>query len=378
MGETIAMTKIVTGSGFGLAPTRTAQRNAVEKMLVDVLGQYGYQEVTLPLYEYADVLKTLTHNFHDEDAISFIDRTSGKSLVLRPDFTPQVCRMVAAHYKDISLPVRMFYRGSVFRNVIIDQGAKAEKYHIGCELYGTKELEGDRELFLCLKAALSCISLNFSLLVGDAAFLSRVAVLLGEKAPIYTEILKNKRLADLPGFTDGIKNSELKTLLKKLPMSFGGIKELDELAKLTSFDSVLLERMAYVRTLFTEAIKYGLDEESLIFDPSEVRGLDYYTGINFEVIHKGGTVIAGGGRYNSLMDKLGLSLPACGMALHLSDMEALAGLDTALLPPDWIVVGAHNTAKAEELRREGFRVVQLFSETELEAYEHKESVKVYK
>lgn len=335
----------------------------MESTVMEVLGRYGYNEVALPIYEYYDVLKTITHNFRDENNISFVDRTSGRMMVLRPDFTPQVCRMVAGYKKDFPLPLRVCYRGTIFRNVNIDQGAKAEKYQIGCELYGSKEIYGDLELILCLNAVMSKVGVdNFRVVFGDAAYMSRLLELLGDSGEEYRRILAEKALYEIEPFLDTLKiDSQLFALLKKLPTAFGGLKELRELIELSAFDPVLVGRGRYIESFFNDAIRHDFDESKIVFDPSEARGLDYYTGINFEILNTStGASFGGGGRYDTLMKKFGLDYTACGMALYLSEIEAVAECELSSAGADYLVIGNSNMGKAEKLRKQGYTVIHLF------------------
>jgi len=82
-----------------------------------IFESYGFQKIYLPMYEYYDVLKDTVRDFSDENIIRFIDRTTGKSMVLRPDFTPQVCRNVTNYIDSTPMPIRLYYNGRVFRNV---------------------------------------------------------------------------------------------------------------------------------------------------------------------------------------------------------------------------------------------------------------------
>ncbi len=359
-----------TGSNFGLVPERTARRNALEERISKVFESYGYNEISLPIYEYYTVLKKTSYDFKDENIISFTDRSSGRSLVLRPDFTPQVARMVSGYRDSFPVPVRVSYRGTVFRNVNIDQGAKAEKYHIGCELYGVDELNGDRELLACLGSCMEAIGLDDYLVVcGDAAYISALKKLLGEYADEYAALLSDKKVHGIKEFvTKHNMSKPLGELLAALPMLFGGHDELDRLLALSAFDPELKARAEYVLRLFA-GVADSIGDERLIFDPAEMRGLDYYTGVSFEIIHPAtGAVMGGGGRYDNLMRKFDLDYTACGMGLYLSGLEAAAGSFADDDVADWIVVGAENTAEAKRLRGEGYKVVQIYDRADLEGF----------
>lgn len=361
----------LSGSNFGLVPERTARRNAMEACTASVFEQYGYNEISLPIYEYYTVLKNTSYDFRDENIITFIDRSSGRSLVLRPDFTPQVSRMISGYRDIFPVPARVYYRGTVFRNVSIDQGAKAEKYHIGCELYGADELDGDRELLLCLHSCMEAIGLDHYLAVfGDAAYISALLTLLGERSAEYMSLLRDKKLHGIKEFVANFGGSgELSALLRELPLMFGGQADLERLKELSAFDPALSVRSEYVYRLFSEVVEYGFDKELLIFDPAEMRGLDYYTGVSFEIIHPAtGSIIGGGGRYDNLMRKFNMDYTACGMALYLSEIEAVTSGGEELASADWIVVGKKNTGEAQHLRREGKRVIQIYNEADLEPF----------
>jgi ATP phosphoribosyltransferase regulatory subunit len=319
----------IISPNFGLAPERTARRNAVEQAVIAVFTQYGYREISLPVYEYYDALKNVAHDLRDEDIISFTDRASGKQLVLRPDFTPQVCRMVAGYCDDFPLPIKLFYRGPIFRNVNIEDGAKAEKYQIGCEMStsaDSAEMDGDLELLLCAMNCMAKINLrDYRIVFGDASYLSRVLEIVGKSAAEYMDILKNKRLYAVRSFLDRQNLSDdVKALLSYLPISFGGKDEFKRLKDLSAFDPELKGRLDYMKALFDKALECGFSGDRLVFDASEMRGLDYYTGVSFEILHtSSGAILGGGGRYDKLMKKFGLDYTACGMALSLTELELL-------------------------------------------------------
>ncbi|MDR2869972.1 MAG: ATP phosphoribosyltransferase regulatory subunit [Deferribacteraceae bacterium] len=361
---------ILTASTFGLSPERAARRKAAESRIMAVFAQYGYEEVSLPLYEYYEVLRDITHDFRDENVICFTERSGGKTLVLRPDFTPQVCRMVAGYKGELPLPLRVYYRGSIFRNVDTDQGTKSEKYQIGCELYGTKEIAGDLELILCANRIMQSSKINeYRIIFGDAGYISRLFALLGDApAREYRKILAEKAIYKLDEFTSRLDAPALAALIKALPLAFGGRDEIKELIALSAFDEELKTRANYLQEFFQNAVRCGVAVDKIVYDPSEARGLGYYTGINFEILNSAtGASFGGGGRYDKLMAKFGVDYTACGMALYLSEIEAASA--EALPEPDIdLVIGSANMAKAEELRNAGHMVVQLFDGDDKDAF----------
>jgi ATP phosphoribosyltransferase regulatory subunit len=359
---------LLTGAGFGSAPERTALKNKIEQSLRFLFKQYGYNEIALPVYEYYSVLKNTGHRFLDEHLISFTDISSGLPLVLRPDFTPQVSRLVAGYINVFPLPIRLSYGGAVFRNADIRHGAKAEKYHLGCELYGAPEFEGDKELLLLATSAARAARVDYTLIIGDSAYLARLHSLLGESAAEYFEILKNKRLYKSADFVSKFSASAspagLIPLLAELPFIFGGIEVLERLKELSSFDSELSARAIYLSDIFSGL---GLDEQALIFDAAEMPDLNYYTGLTFELLHReSGLALGSGGRYDSLMNSFGLNLSACGFSLYLEELADVSAFTLERAGIDYLVTG--DLQKAEALRKDGYIVVSVYDKKEKDAF----------
>ena len=100
-------------------PDKTGKRNALLRKVLSVFEEYGYREVTTPFLEYLDVITQGAGKDLKKRIVKFTDRATGRSIALRPDFTPQIARIVATHYRDKNTPVRLSYHGSVVRDKII-------------------------------------------------------------------------------------------------------------------------------------------------------------------------------------------------------------------------------------------------------------------
>jgi ATP phosphoribosyltransferase regulatory subunit len=363
---------LLTGVGFGSVPKRTALKNKIDKSLRFLFKQYGYNEISLPVYEYYSVLKNTGRQFLDEQLISFTDLSSGRLLVLRPDFTPQASRLVAGNTDAFPLPVRLSYGGPVFRNADIQHGAKAEKYHLGCELYGAPEKEGDKELLLIAARAAQLARTDFIILAGDAAYLARLYSLLGDWAGEYFEILRKKMIYKTAEFVSKFSAAatapkDLTPLLSEMPSLFGSIKTLDRLRELSAFDAELQARSKYLADLFSEAAELGISPDTFLFDASGLPDLNYYTGLTVEIFHRGTALPLGaGGRYDSLMNNFGLNLSACGLSLYLEELADVSAFESERISVDYLVTG--DLIKAEELRREGYSVTSVYSKEEREAF----------
>ncbi|PLX67535.1 MAG: ATP phosphoribosyltransferase regulatory subunit [Denitrovibrio sp.] len=345
--------KMMPTAAGNIAPGRSVKMNKIEQSLKQTVLSYGYMEIFLPVYEYYDILKATSLNLKDENTIQFIDRNTGKSLVLRPDFTPQAARYFANYMADFPLPARVCYDGRVFRNVNLNKGVKSEQLQVGAELYGNNMLEADTELLMLSKRAFNDLNVKGCKYVfGHSGFTRRALELAGDKSEKYHSLLDSKNVASINAMITG--NSDTDKFLKYLPKAFGGIETIEQIIKASAFDAELTENIGYIKALFENMIRLGFDKEDLVFDASESRGLDYYTGITFDVLHaEVGENLAGGGRYDNLTKNFGRDIPACGVVFNIEEIYRVDKSEVKLKEIDWLIIGEENFAKSEELRNEG-------------------------
>lgn len=341
-----------------IAPQRAAKLATLTADIQGVLQSYGYAEVFLPLYENYDDLKNTVWDFKDDNIVKFIDRNSGKSLVLRPDFTPQVCRTVSNYMSEAPLPLRLSYKGRVFRNVNANKGIKSEKYQMGGELFGADAIYGDIESVLVATRVMDKLDVaDYKIVIGDVDFLNKVLNGI-DNTDAYRNCLTGKQFSKIKEIVAGMDASdELKTFLISLPYAFGTLPVFEELIASVSFDKAIQDRITYVRGVFQKLIDQGVPSEKLIFDAGETRGLGYYTGLNFDIIHEErGVSLGGGGRYDQLMGHFDLPMSACGVAFNIEELMGYCEFAEAEVDFDYLVMGESQLEKAESLRKEGYTV----------------------
>lgn len=351
-----------------IAFQRAAKLTGIVSQIENVLVSYGYSEVFLPLYEYYDDFKDTVYDFKDENIVKFIDRNTGKSMVLRPDFTPQVCRTVANYMGDAPLPLRLAYKGRVFRNVNLNKGIKSEKYQMGGELFGAESILGDIESVLISTKVMDSLGISdYKIVIGDVNFLNIVLNNIDDQS-VYRNCLTGKqfsKLKDVVGKMD--VSEEMKSFLVYLPYAFGNASIFDELIEKVSFNSEIVERIQYIKGIFEKLIEMGISTERLVFDAGETRGFDYYTGLNFDIIHEErGVALGGGGRYDRLMENFNYPMSACGVAFNIEEVMRYCLAEEVGNDFDYLVVGEENLAKAESLRKEGFSVFWISKESDKE------------
>ena len=348
--------------------TRAAKQSELIVKINEILKSYGYSEIFLPLYEDYDVLKETVYDFRDDNIVRFIDRNTGKSLVLRPDFTPQVCRTVANYMSESPLPLRLSYKGRVFRNVNTNKGIKSEKYQMGGELFGASELYGDFETLLIASAVMKKLKFtNHKIIIGDANLLKKVLNIVNNNED-YELCLTGKQFSMLNNCLSGLPVDENEfNLLKYFPYACGSLDILNKLKGLCSFNSELVERVDYIINLFKKLIDMGIPENVLVFDAGETRGLNYYTGINFNIIYSDrGISVGGGGRYDTLMNHFGMSLTSCGVAFDIEELLSFYDLNESNTDFDYLFIGKKMFFEAEDLRKKGYSVFWVEKEENLE------------
>lgn len=365
------------GAG-NIAPKRSRIMNDIKGRLKKLLDSYGYTEIFLPVYDYYDILSKTAYDFKDENIIRFIDRNTGKSMVLRPDFTPQVCRYASNYLSGHPMPLRISYNGRVFRNVNMDKGVKSENYQVGCELFGSSEFEGDTELVLIAWRGIQALELkDCRIVIGDSQITNKALSFLDqEQQNIYKKLLEEKNIHTINKFAEEIDDPHASKLLKFLPKAFGGFETLEELSKLCAFDAELAERCSYFAKLFKRAYDLEIPVDLLVFDGAQAEGLSYYTGMTIDILHSDvGYSIGSGGRYDNLVKKFGYDITACGIAFYLEEIVRLEVVADDKIEFDYLVIGQNNFDKAEQLRKDGYKVFYVESAIDKDKFSAYYSIK---
>jgi ATP phosphoribosyltransferase regulatory subunit len=332
-----------------LLPEEAAARRDLAHKALDRFALHGYGLVTLPVFEFAEVLERGLGTLDPADVLRFVEPESGEVAALRPDMTPQIARVVATRLRDRPAPFRLAYEGTVLRRRTGRARTHRQIPQVGVELAGVAGPEGDLELLALAAEALRAAGLErFTIDVGDAGVVrALLAPLPPERQAALTEALANKDDTAIDDPT-----------LRAIVGFCGGREALAEGAR-------FLERTpaagaaGRLLALFDAAVARGLGDH-LVADLAEVRGFAYYTGTVFHAYAPGtGDAVVSGGRYDELLARFGWDLPAAGFALHLDRAgEALraAGVREPA-PLRVVVVGPADGAALGELRGRGIAAV---------------------
>ncbi len=340
----------------------TPRWHYLEETIINILNQYGYQEIRLPIVEKTELFKRTIGDNTDivsKEMYSFDDR-NGTSLTLRPEGTAGCVRAGIEHGLFHKQTQRLWYRGPMFRHERPQKGRQRQFHQIGVEAFGYSGPDIDAEhILMCTRIwkalNLSDISLEINSL-GTTESRSKYREILVDYFSSHKNRLDDDSLVRLeqnPLRILDSKNPEMQALINSAPT-------LDE-----HLDTESADHFAGLKEVLDSAeVEYNIN-------PRLVRGLDYYGKTVFEwktnQLGAQGTICAGG-RYDGLIEQHGAApTPAVGFAiglerlLELSNFEKMPDKHT---PHVYLVISGERAIKrgvllAEQIRDQlpGLRII---------------------
>jgi histidyl-tRNA synthetase len=283
-------------------PEECVRRNYIFARWREVARRYGFVEWEGPLLEATELYKKKSGAEIVEQLFNFKDKGE-REIALRPELTPTLARVVAAHEREFKKPLKWFSIGQFFRYEKQQRGRLREHFQLNCDIIGEADLAADIELVaLCIDVlrAFGFTEQDFVVRISDREFWTDFLREKDASADRWNEFLQ---AIDKFGREPREKTAE--KLGKLADPVFATLKSGGKSEKLGKLIDALRGR--------------GL-ADFVSIDFGIVRGLAYYTGIVFEVFDRTGKfrAIAGGGRYDNLIGQLSdgsVSLPALGFAM---------------------------------------------------------------
>jgi histidyl-tRNA synthetase len=346
---------------YDILPEATPLWFKLEDTARRVLGQYGYKNIRMPLVEPTELFVRSVGEHTDiveKEMYAWEDALNGDKLALRPEGTAGCVRAVVEHNLTYNGPQRLWYSGAMFRHENVQKGRQRQFHQIGVEAFGFDTPEVDAEQIVLLarlwrELGIQDVELQINS-IGDAheraqyrnvliAYFEQHADLLDEDA--------KRRLHTNPLRILDTKNPRMQAMCEAAP------KLIDCLGG---------ETRAHFNGLCKKLTDAGVAYK---VNARLVRGLDYYNRTVFEwVTTRLGAqgTIAGGGRYDTLVERLGgNATPACGFGIGLERVFLLMQeyAITADDAPDVYIVNVGELAEnsaftiAEQLRNAGLKIV---------------------
>ncbi|WP_207743055.1 ATP phosphoribosyltransferase regulatory subunit [Clostridium saudiense] len=298
------------------------RRNKIIETITERFSKWGYSEVSTPIVEYYKTFNHKTQDLKEEEMYKFFD-SRGRILVLRPDMTVPVARLVNTKLKDMKLPLKLFYNAEVFRVHESFEGKRNEYLDCGIELIGASGEKTDLEVLVTALEVLKALDTKkeFKLEIGNVNILKSALKDMNlsiDNQNKVIELINKKSLTSLREYLDDIEiRKEYKEFLNKFPWLFGGY-EMIKKAKGLAFNEDMKKNIEYLENLYLNLQKLGY-EKYISVDISMVPRVNYYSGIIFKgYVKEIGSTVIRGGRYDNLLESFGKSIPAIGFSVDVN------------------------------------------------------------
>jgi histidyl-tRNA synthetase len=352
-------------------PEEARRLRFIEQTARETAGLYGYEEVITPVIEYYELLAAKIGEENRKRMYVFED-LGGRKVALRPEFTASIARLVATKLQSAPKPLRLFSVGSLYRYDEPQFGRYREFWQANFELFGSSMPEADAEIVSLTDNFLKRIGLrSYRFKIGHVGVLrgifehERIAEetqnsimqrldkkewedalrLIEESTPSKECLDAVKSLLETSGRDSAAIVARMKEIVEKYPRAIEAVENLGEIMSL----------------LETGGVKAEIHVEA-----GFARGLEYYTGMIYEVyVPEMDIAVGGGGRYDKLVELFGGGrTPAVGVAMGMDRLSitlekqgasAIRGLPERLLiiPVERSMLGEAFRV-ASMLREEGF------------------------
>lgn len=301
------------------------QHRTAERRLTELLSASGYREIITPTIEHGEVFLLAGRTPHgrnslDEKVYRVIDR-EGNLLALRADFTAQIARMAASRFVGMVAPVRLYYSGKVFRAEPQQAERRREKWQVGFEILGDNNIETDAEAVTNILDSLAALKIdNARVAVGNVEYFNGImahAGIEGERLQTLKSLVERKDIAGLAQTMEDFSlPPPIREALRQIPHLHGGREILPESRRLAQ-NEISHQAVDRLEALLVMIQKHP-QAEKVFFDLSEFEGMGYYTGLTLRAFVAGvDEEVGSGGRYDELISRFGVGVPAVGFAFDL-------------------------------------------------------------
>ena len=297
-------------------------QNYIFSVWSEVSRRYGYEEYGAPMLEPFELYAAKTgQEIVNDESYTFVDR-GGRQVMIRPEMTPSVSRMVAAKRNELAYPVRWYSIANFMRYQRPQRGRNREFWQLNADIFGVDTIDAEVEIISFaddLMKAFGATDKMYSIKINSR---SLVNFMMADYLEL--DVVQSQLMMKLFDRKDKISPTEFrdqaaeifdaeksKEGLKKIGALFAA-KSMGDLPKQVTDSNAIKE----VQVLFTLLREHGV--KSAVFDIGLMRGLDYYTDIVFEVFDTSplnSRSLFGGGRYDGLVGLFGVEpLSAVGFA----------------------------------------------------------------
>lgn len=290
--------KILKGTRDFL-PQEMMRRNRVIETIRQTFEQFGYSPIETPIICPAETILGKYGEEGDRLTYSFKDR-GGRDIALPYDLTVPFARFVVANYQDLPMPFKRYQIQRVWRAEKPQKGRLREFYQCDIDIIGSKSLICEAETAKIIIAVFEKLRIpNITIKVSSRRLMNAVMQSFG--------VNQNDSLAVIR-IIDKIAKIGKETVISQLQkIGIASAKQIIEMLTSEKTNQRTLKKVSkYNITELKKFLSYcnelGVPESNLQIDPTLARGLDYYTGLTFEVVIQDADFgsICAGGRYDNL------------------------------------------------------------------------------
>ncbi len=328
--------KPVTGMK-DISPKEMEIRNYVMGLIRETYGQFGFSAIETPCVEHIENLSSKQGGENEKLIFKILKRgeklklenaQSEADLVdggLRYDLTLPLSRYYANNANDLPSPFKALQMGNVWRADRPQRGRYRQFMQCDIDILGEPTILAEIELILATSTLVGKLDFeNFTIRINDRRILKAMAAYSGFETDSYDTvfiILDKMDKIGLEGVEEELKKegfpeeavSKYLELFQKVTPDLEGVKYLKE-----TLNGVLDEKTADDLALIIESVETVRTANfKIVFDPTLVRGMSYYTGPIFEISIDGFSgSVGGGGRYDEMIGRFtGNQTPACGFSI---------------------------------------------------------------
>lgn len=299
-------------------------RDYLFSVMTKTAESFGYESYDGPLLEEVELYKAKSgEELINEQIYSFIDRGE-RNVAIRPEMTPTLARMVAQAHREASKPLRWFSIPNLMRYEKPQRGRVREHWQLNCDLFGAPGRLGEIEILQVAVELFENYGANhtqFEILLNDRAIVDAVF-----KTLMNTTQPQAYKLYKIVDKAKKVSQEALQKMVSEVGLSTDAESVFYAYLKLQNFTDVenFLKKhnqndVAEPFAKFVQEAQIAGLTPYLVYDPSIVRGLDYYTGIVFEIFDKhpdNRRALCGGGAYANLLQIFNEDqLPGVGFGL---------------------------------------------------------------
>jgi len=298
----------------------------IQKYMFGVLRRvaesFGYQEYDSPVIEPIEIYMSKTsEEIVVEQTFVFTDR-GGRTVTLRPEMTPSVSRMVAGRRQELAYPLRWYSIPNLWRYERPQAGRLREHWQLNVDIFGVGGIEADHEIILVADSVLKAFGAKgdeYTIRLNSRQLINWILI-----EYLQLEHLQATQLVRLIDRLDKMTHEEFKEAAGALlsTAQSGAIDHLLEILKVKSINDLPADIQQHPSLKELRHLMQMLEDsgvKSAVFDPTLMRGFDYYTDIVFEVFDnhpENNRAMFGGGRYDALVAAFGVEpIPTVGFGM---------------------------------------------------------------